>query len=110
MRAIVCPRYGPPEVLRLEEVETPVPGADEVLVRIRAAAVTVSDRYVRGFKVSVRFWIPMALAVGFPRPRNPILGMALAGDVESVGTDVRRFAKGCARRSSPTVRPDRFAA
>lgn len=47
MKAILCTRYGPPEVLRLQDVDNPVPGANDVLIKIRAAAVTPSDRYIR---------------------------------------------------------------
>jgi len=94
MKAVVYTRYGPPEVLRLTDVPKPVPQEDEVLVRIHATAVTVSDCYVRGFRVSPAFWIPMALYIGFPRPRRPILGMVLAGEVEAVGQAVSRFRPG----------------
>ena len=94
MKAIVCTKYGPPEVLQLKEVEKPTPKNNEVLIKIFATAVTASDCIVRGFKVPITFWIPMALAVGFPKPRQPILGMVLAGEVESVGKDVKSFIKG----------------
>jgi NADPH:quinone reductase-like Zn-dependent oxidoreductase len=94
MKAIVCTKYGPPEVLQLKEMENPIPKNNEVLIKIFATAVTASDCIVRGFKVPVIFWIPMALAVGFPKPRQPILGMVLAGEVESVGKDVKSFKKG----------------
>ena len=94
MKAIVCTKYGPPEVLQLKEVENPTPKNNEVLIKIFATAVTASDCIVRGFKVPILFWIPMALAVGFPKPRQPILGMVLAGEVESVGKDVESFKKG----------------
>lgn len=94
MKAVVCTKYGPPEVLRLMEVPTPIPQDDEVLIRNYASAVTVSDCYVRGFRVSPAYWVPMALAVGYPRPRKPILGMVLAGEVEAVGQGVDRFKPG----------------
>ena len=94
MKAVVYTKYGPPEVLRLTDVPTPVPQDDEVLVRIHATAVTVSDCYVRSFRVSPAFWVPMALFVGFPRPRRPILGMVLAGEVEAVGQAVSLFRPG----------------
>jgi len=94
MKAIVCTKYGPPEVLQLKEVEKPTPKNNEVLIKIFATAVTASDCIVRGFKLPITFWIPMALAVGFPKPRQPILGMVLAGEVESVGKDVKSFTKG----------------
>ncbi len=94
MKAIVCTKYGPPEVLQLKEVEKPIPGKNEVCIKIFATAVTASDCIVRGFNVPIIFWIPMALAVGFPKPRQPILGMVLAGEVESAGKDVKSFKKG----------------
>jgi NADPH:quinone reductase-like Zn-dependent oxidoreductase len=94
MKAIVCTKYGPPEVLQLKEVEKPAPKNNEVLIKIFATAVTASDCIVRGFNVPIKFWIPMALAVGFPKPRQPILGMVFAGEVESVGKDVKSFKQG----------------
>jgi NADPH:quinone reductase-like Zn-dependent oxidoreductase len=94
MKAIVCTKYGPPDVLQLKEVEKPTPRKNELCIKIFATAVTASDCIVRGFKVPIIFWIPMALAVGFPKPRQPILGMVLAGEVESVGKDVKSFKKG----------------
>jgi NADPH:quinone reductase-like Zn-dependent oxidoreductase len=102
MKAIVCTKYGPPEVLQLKEVEKPTPKNNEVLVKIRATAVTASDCIIRGFKIPVRHWFPkglmmglmMRFVVGFTKPRNPILGLVLAGDIESVGKDVKQFKKG----------------
>lgn len=94
MKAIVCTRYGSPDVLKLKEVKKPTPRNNEVLVKVYATAVTASDCIVRGFKVPVQFWIPMALAVGFPKPRQPILGLVLAGEVESTGKEVKTFSKG----------------
>jgi NADPH:quinone reductase-like Zn-dependent oxidoreductase len=96
MKAIVCTKYGPPEVLHLKEVDKPVTKNNEVLIKIHATAVTASDCIVRGFKLPR--WSPigimMGLALGFRKPRRPILGMVLAGDIESVGKDVKRFKKG----------------
>ncbi|UCG70014.1 MAG: NAD(P)-dependent alcohol dehydrogenase [Thermoplasmata archaeon] len=96
MKAIVCTKYGPPEVLKLKDVEKPTPKNNELLIKIHATAVTASDAIVRGFKLSR--WSPlgfmMGLALGFSKPRRPILGMVLAGDIESVGKDVKRFQKG----------------
>jgi NADPH:quinone reductase-like Zn-dependent oxidoreductase len=96
MKAIVCTRYGPPEVLQLREVAKPEPKSDEVLIRIHATAVTASDCIVRGFMLP--WWQPMGfmmgLMVGFKAPRQPILGMILAGQVEEAGQSVRRFRKG----------------
>jgi len=96
MKAVICTKYGPPEVLKLQEVEKPTPKDDEVLVKIFATAVTASDCIVRGFKLPR--WHPiglmMGLVVGITAPRKPILGMVLAGEIESVGQDVRRFKVG----------------
>ena len=94
MKAIVCTKYGPPEVLQLKEVEKPTPRNNEVCIKIFATAVTSSDCIVRGSKVPLRLWLPMRLVIGFTKPRKPILGMVLAGEVESVGKDVKRFQKG----------------
>jgi NADPH:quinone reductase-like Zn-dependent oxidoreductase len=94
MKAIVCTKYGPPEVLQLKEVEKPTPKKNEVCIKNFATAVTASDCIIRGFKVPFRFWLPMGLAIGFRKPRKPILGMVLAGEIESVGQDVKRFQVG----------------
>jgi NADPH:quinone reductase-like Zn-dependent oxidoreductase len=89
MRAVVHDRYGPPEVLRLEEVERPVPADDEVLVRIHATTVNRTDTGLR----SAEFFISR-LFTGLLRPRNRILGMELAGEVEAVGAAVTEFQVG----------------
>src|SRR5579864_6189767 len=94
MKAIVCTKYGPPEVLQLIEVEKPTSRKNEVCIKIFATAVTSSDCIIRGFKVPIGFWLPMGLMIGFTKPRKPILGMVLAGEVESVGQEVKRFKKG----------------
>jgi NADPH:quinone reductase-like Zn-dependent oxidoreductase len=89
MRAVVHDRYGPPEVLRIEEVERPVPKDDEVLVRVRATTVTRTDCHMRG--AYPFFWRFM---LGLRRPRRRILGLELAGEVEAVGAAVTEFAAG----------------
>jgi len=94
MKAIVCTKYGPPEVLQLKEVEKPTPKSNEVLIKVYATSVTVSDCLVRSGKVNILLWIPMRLFVGFRRPRNPVLGLELAGEIEATGKDVKRFRKG----------------
>jgi NADPH:quinone reductase-like Zn-dependent oxidoreductase len=96
MKAAVCMRYGPPDVLKVREVRTPSPKDHEVLVKIRAAAVTSSDCFVRSGISSAPLArrILFRLAVGIKRPRNPILGLVLAGEVEAVGKSVTQFHEG----------------
>jgi NADPH:quinone reductase-like Zn-dependent oxidoreductase len=94
MKAIVCTKYGPPEVLQLKEIEKPVPKDNEVLIKIYAASATVSDCIIRSGKVNILLWLPMRIFVGFRKPRKPILGLELAGEVEETGKDVKRFKKG----------------
>lgn len=94
MKAIVCTKYGPPEVLQLKEVEKPVPDKNEVCIKIFVTAVTSSDCIVRGYKVTGMYRLLMGLALGFGKPRNPILGMVYAGEIESTGKNVTSFEKG----------------
>jgi NADPH:quinone reductase-like Zn-dependent oxidoreductase len=94
MKAIVCTKYGPPEVLQFKDVEKPVPGKNEVLIKVHAAAVTISDCIVRSGKINLLFWIPMRIFVGFKGPRNPILGLELSGEIEALGENAKRFQKG----------------
>ena len=95
MKAITYARYGPPEVLQLADLGTPVPQDDEVLIRVRAAEVTKSDCEMRSFKFSVRwFWLPLRLALGLRRPRRRILGACFAGEIARVGKDVAVFKVG----------------
>ena len=94
MKAVICTKYGPPEVLQLREVEKPTPKDDEVLIKIHATAVTASDIFIRGSQIPILFLIPMRLYIGLTRPRKSIIGLVLAGEVESIGKDVKRFRIG----------------
>jgi NADPH:quinone reductase-like Zn-dependent oxidoreductase len=95
MKAIVWTEYGPPDVLRLREVEKPAPKDNEVLIRIYATTVTAGDCEQRSLKLPFWHALPMRAYVGFNRPtRITILGMELAGEIESVGKEVTRFEKG----------------
>jgi len=94
MKAIVCTKYGPPEVLQLKEIEKPTPKDNEVCIKIHATSITHSDIIVRGLKVHGGMRFLTGLAIGFSKPRNPILGMILAGEVESTGKAAKRFKKG----------------
>src|SRR4030081_670714 len=96
MRAVVYDEYGPPDVLRLEDVERPVPNEDEVLVKVRATAVTRADCATReanrrsGMAVSL---LSRSIS-GIRRPKQRILGSEFAGGVKAVGTSVNEFAVG----------------
>jgi len=94
MKAIVCTKYGPPDVLQLREVEKPSPEKDEVCIKIHASAVTASDTFIRGFKIPLQFRIPMRIMLGITKPRKPITGLVLAGEIESAGKDIKRFKTG----------------
>jgi NADPH:quinone reductase-like Zn-dependent oxidoreductase len=95
MRAVVHDRYGPPEVLRLEDVERPVPTDDEILVRVHATSVARSDCGWRSAKPFVsRFINPIVGTGGVFRPTHKILGGELAGEVEAVGAAVSEFKVG----------------
>ncbi|MHC1787803.1 MAG: NAD(P)-dependent alcohol dehydrogenase [Christensenellales bacterium] len=94
MKAIVCTKYGPPEVLQLTDLHKPVPKDREVLVRVLATAVTSSDCYVRGMDLSPLYRFAGRMALGFKKPRQPVLGMVFAGEVESLGRQAARFSVG----------------
>ena len=94
MRAVVCTDYGAPDVLQLRDVVKPVPKDNEVLVRIRATTVSAADCELRRFDFAPWIWVPIRLAFGIRRPRQPVLGQELAGDVDSVGKDVKSLKQG----------------
>jgi len=94
MKAIVCTKYGPPDVLQLKEVEKPTPKDNEVLIRIYAASVSSGDVRTRSFTFPRLFWLPMRIVLGFRGPRKKILGSQLAGEIEAAGKDVTLFKKG----------------
>src|SRR5437867_13424158 len=79
MKAIVCPRYGPPEVLQFKEVEKPIPKNNEVLVRVHAATVTTGDCEFRGLKLPLAWQLMVRIGFGFRRPRKKILGQEQIG-------------------------------
>lgn len=94
MRAVVCTKYGSPDVLELREVEKPMPKDNEILINVHATTVTSGDCRIRAFKSPFLLWIPMRLVLGLTKPRNPILGVELSGEVEAIGKHVKRFKEG----------------
>ena len=88
MKAIVCHNYGPPDVLRYEEVEKPVPRDDEVLIKVRAASVNPVDRLFHGKPYVLR------LMTGLRKPKDSRVGTDVAGQVEAVGRNVTQFKPG----------------
>ena len=95
MKAIVYREYGSPEVLRVEELETPVPKDDEVLIKVHSAEVTKGDCEMRSFNFAVNwFWLPLRIGFGIFKPRKQILGGYFSGEIESIGKDVSNFTVG----------------
>ena len=95
MKAILWTNYGPPEVLRLGEVEKPMPKDDEVLIRVHAATAMAGDCEMRRLQLPMYLGLPLRLYVGVRRPtRITIPGMELAGEIEAVGGAVRHFQVG----------------
>lgn len=100
MKAVICTKYGPPEVLMIREITKPVPNDKELLVRIKATTAHIGDTKIRRFEPGLGplrdfFFKPiMRFMIGFRRPRKEILGMEFAGDVEAVGSKVTKFRPG----------------
>ena len=94
MKAIICTAYGPPDVLKLQEVEKPRPKDQQVLVRIHATTVSRADCELRRFDFPGWVWLPMRLWSGVLKPRIRILGQEFAGEVEDVGRQASQFAPG----------------
>ena len=115
MKAIICEKYGPPEVLKLVEVEKPVPRHNELLVKIHATTVHIGDTKIRSFKPGmgpikdVLIWPIMKIMLGFFGLRKKILGMELAGDIEAVGKSVQSFKVGDAVFASTDMRFGTYA-
>ena len=93
MKAIVCQKYGPPDVLELKQVAKPIPADNEVLVKVHATTVTSGDIRVRSFKSPILYWIPMRLLRSQKTKKTYTRG-EFAGEIEAIGKDVKRFKKG----------------
>jgi NADPH:quinone reductase-like Zn-dependent oxidoreductase len=94
MKAVVCTKYGPPEVLQLKEVAKPIPKDNEVLIRIHATTVTSGDVRLRSCTWAPWFWLPGRIMFGLLRPRRTIPGNELAGEIEAVGKKITQFKVG----------------
>lgn len=100
MKAIICTKYGPPEVLQLKEVDKPIPKNNEVLIKIHFTTVHIGDTKIRRLEpemgtVKDLFIKPMMrILIGFKRPRKKILGMEFSGVIEEIGKDVIKFKTG----------------
>ena len=94
MKAVVYEKYGSSDVLELKEVEKPTPKDNEVLIRVYATTVTAGDAKIRSFKFPIMYWLPTRIVFGFRKPKRPIPGIELAGEIEAVGKDVKLFRKG----------------
>ncbi|MCY1722901.1 NAD(P)-dependent alcohol dehydrogenase [Prolixibacteraceae bacterium Z1-6] len=94
MKAVICTKYGTPEVLQMVEVDKPVPKNNEVLIKIHATTVNGADARIRGAVFPSIFNFPVKMAMGFKGPRKKILGVELAGTIEEIGKDVTRFRIG----------------
>ena len=94
MKTVICTQYGAPEVLKMVEVEKPMPKDNEVLIKNYATTVTIADCRVRGFDVPASFWLPAKFALGFSRPKQSVLGGELSGVIEAVGKNVKKFKVG----------------
>jgi NADPH:quinone reductase-like Zn-dependent oxidoreductase len=94
MKAVTYFRYGGPEVLEISELPKPELKGGQILVRVRATAVTSGDARVRAFNIPGPFVIPARFVMGWPAPKDPRLGLEFAGEVEALGPGVTRFAVG----------------
>jgi NADPH:quinone reductase-like Zn-dependent oxidoreductase len=100
MKAVICTKYGAPEVLQIQNIEKPAPKNNEILIKIYATTVHIGDTKIRSFKPDMGFLQDllvkpmMRIVIGFRRPRKRILGMELSGEIESIGKNVSLFKKG----------------
>ena len=94
MKAVICTKYGPPEVLQIQEVSKPIPKDSQIFVKIVATAVNSADVRVRSLDVKGFLKLVMRLVLGISKPRKPILGTVFSGVVETIGDQVYQFKEG----------------
>lgn len=94
MKAVICSKYGGPDVLELKQIDKPLPNENEILINIHATTVSSGDVRVRSLEAPVFIKPLMRLVLGFRKPRQPILGTELAGKIEAIGQKVTRFQVG----------------
>jgi len=94
VKAIKCTKYGPPEVLKIVNIEKPKPNDNQILIKNYSTTVTVGDCRVRGFKVPPSFWLPARLTLGIIKPKNDILGGEFSGKIEETGKNVKKYRIG----------------
>ncbi len=94
MKAAICTKYGSPDVLQIQRIPKPSPRSNEVLIKVYSTTVSAADYRVRSFDVPASFWLPARLMLGLRKPRKPVLGMELSGEIEAVGIAVKHFKEG----------------
>ena len=95
MKAVVCEKYGPPEVLKIKEVDKPVPKENEVLIKVHASSVNAADCNVRGLSyIPTGLGLLAKMMLGFNKPKIPVIGSVLAGEIEATGSNVKNFKPG----------------
>ena len=94
MKAVIVKKYGPPQVVSINEIEKPVPKENEILIKVQSAPVTSGDARIRGLNVPFGFKLITKLMFGMKGPKNPVLGVVFSGIVEQVGDKVTAFSKG----------------
>ncbi len=91
MKAVICTKYGPPEVLKQVRLKKPTPKKNEVLIKIKATSVTMADHRLRSFDIPKGLALPVRLAVGWNKPKYAVLGMEMSGIIEAIGSNVTKF-------------------
>ncbi|MFT4573857.1 NAD(P)-dependent alcohol dehydrogenase [Marinomonas primoryensis] len=92
MKAIIYETYGTPNVLKVKEIEKPIPNNNEILIKVHAAEVTKADCEMRSFNFPVKwFWLPLRLILGISKPKKQVLGGYFSGEIESCGKEVSKF-------------------